>query len=347
MTTEAEPDLYDVFISHAPGDLPHAQLLATALVEADLRVFLLEWAAPGVVECAEKEAALQASANGVLIFSRATMTDPALIDDYAAILRRVHTGGRRFVPVLIDDALLPPFAAIRKPVDLRAAYGDEYRRRLTALIEALRPDGQHRLVAEGGVRAPGERARRARIEIRMGFAVDVMQYSRRPAPAKEAAQQRLAQMAYEVLGDLTPRPTDVAIQSTGDGLNAFLPAAVEIHLALPALIRSWRHRLAADNERHEDRIRLRMSAAIGPVGLSALGFTGNTIIELNRLLDSAVLRQAVIDDPAADLAVLVSHQLYSYVVADGYPGLDAARFHRHEVAEKEYSDVAWLLIPDR
>jgi class 3 adenylate cyclase len=347
MSTAARPTPYDVFVSHAPGDLSHAQRLATVLVDAGLRVFLLEWAAPGVVECAEKEAALQRSANGVLIFSRATMADPGIVDDYAALLWRVHTGGRRFVPVTVEDVQLPPFAAIRKPVDLRDVHGDEYGRRVAALIEALRPADQESPVAAGSLRALGDRTQRARIEVRMGFAVDVVQYSRRSAPMKEAVQQRLARMALEVVGDLTPRPAEVAVQSTGDGLNAFLPAAVEIHLALPALVHSWRDRLTQDNEQYRDRLRLRMSAAIGPVGLSAMGFTGSTIIELSRLLDSAVLRQAIIDHEAADLALLVSSQLHAYVIADGYPGLDPAQFHRCEVAQKEYSDVAWLLIACR
>lgn len=55
------------------------------------------------------------------------------------MLHRVHTGGRRFVPVLVEDVGLPPFAAIRKPLDLRGASRSGYQRQLASLVRALQP----------------------------------------------------------------------------------------------------------------------------------------------------------------------------------------------------------------
>jgi hypothetical protein len=329
--------VYDVFISHAAPDLPQAQKLAGRLVAAGLRVFLLEWVEPGVVGYLEKEVALLAAANGILVFSHATMADPAIRDDYAALLWRVHNGGRRFIPVLVDDVPLPPFAAIRKPVDLHNVGDIEYGNRVARLIQAVRPPGATP-IASGGDPHP----KPARIEIRMGFAVDIVCYSARPAPEKEAAQQRLARLAGEVLGDLNLSSAETAQQSTGDGMNVFLPVAVEVHRALPILLNSWRDRLALDNQRFRDRLRLRMAAVVGPIGPSELGFSGGTIVELSRLLDSDVLRKEITDHPAIDLAALVSDQLYAYVVGEGYPGLDPAQFRRHLVQVKRYSAHAWL-----
>lgn len=80
------------------------------------------------------------AANGVLILSRATMYDQAIRDEYAVMLHRVRTGGRRFVPVLVEDVELPPFAAIRKPLDLSGASRSGYQRQLTSLVRALRPE---------------------------------------------------------------------------------------------------------------------------------------------------------------------------------------------------------------
>jgi hypothetical protein len=176
----------------------------------------------------------------------------------------------------------------------------------------------------------------------MGFAVDIVRYSARSAPGKEEAQQRLAQLAGQVLGDLTLSAAETASQSTGDGMNVFLPVTVEVHRALPSLLHSWRDRLALDNRRFRDRLRLRMAAVVGPVGPAALGFTGGTIVELGRLLDSEVLRKEIDDHPVRELAVLVSDKLHAYAVAEGYPGLDPTHFRRHLVAVKEYSAEAWL-----
>ncbi|MFH9827321.1 toll/interleukin-1 receptor domain-containing protein [Streptomyces bobili] len=132
---------YDVFISYAEADGGSAETLASRLRAEGLRVFLGRWIGPGLVESLEKEAALHASANGLLVFSVATMNEPAIRDEYAALLQRVHSGGRRFIPVLVEDVDLPPFARIRRPVDLRDPGSARFDEGLATLVRALRPRG--------------------------------------------------------------------------------------------------------------------------------------------------------------------------------------------------------------
>ncbi|MFE4972747.1 toll/interleukin-1 receptor domain-containing protein [Kitasatospora sp. NPDC056651] len=139
----AEPgDRYDAFVSYAEVDAEAAQTLATRLRAEGLRVFLAEWIGPGLVESLEKEAALRVTANGILLFSSATMNNAAIRDEYAVLLQRVHTGGRRFIPVLVDDVELPPFARIRRPADLRNPGSAPYDASLAALVRAVRPPGE-------------------------------------------------------------------------------------------------------------------------------------------------------------------------------------------------------------
>ncbi|MFF2625397.1 toll/interleukin-1 receptor domain-containing protein [Kitasatospora griseola] len=133
---------YDAFVSYAEADTEAAQTLATRLRAEGLRVFLAEWIGPGLVESLEKEAALRVTANGILLFSSATMNDAAIRDEYAVLLQRVHTGGQRFVPVLVDDVELPPFARIRRPADLRNPGSAPYDANLAALVRAVRPRDQ-------------------------------------------------------------------------------------------------------------------------------------------------------------------------------------------------------------
>ncbi|GGO95082.1 toll/interleukin-1 receptor domain-containing protein [Wenjunlia tyrosinilytica] len=136
----AAPDgSYDAFISHAREDTEQAERLATDLRERGLRVFLAGCVGLGLVRSLEQERALLGSANGVLVFSRATMADPAVQDEYAALLDRVHSGGRRLVPVRIDDAALPPLAGIRVPLKLAAPGTDEYDEQMARLVLALCP----------------------------------------------------------------------------------------------------------------------------------------------------------------------------------------------------------------
>ncbi|MEV4508269.1 TIR domain-containing protein [Dactylosporangium sp. NPDC049525] len=132
-----------VFISHAAADAAPAARLATRLAAAGVAVFLLEWVEPGLVTMLEQENALTTASHGLLLISRATMADPAVREEYAALVSHARAGsGRRFVPVLvgdITDAELPRFAAIRQPVDLRVP--DAYDDRVAVLLRALQRPG--------------------------------------------------------------------------------------------------------------------------------------------------------------------------------------------------------------
>lgn len=288
--------------------------------------------------------------------------------DLTSAARDVRTM-RRTVEIAADnmtDALAAPFGSDRRLSDWLAGQLGDDAEYLEAARETAREFG--RLARQGPIdvgRAqpdtsappPVDRARRpetpptaqrgtpGRISARMGFAVDIERYSSRTSPEKTSVQDRLAALVREVLDDLHCPLERTDRQETGDGMNVFLPGDVELHRALPRLLVSWHEHLAADNARFRDRMRLRLSTAFGPVGLAALGFSGATIVEVSRLLNSDVLRDALTDHPEADLAVLVSDQLYEYVVGEGYPGLDARHFERCPVKVKEFQAQAWLWIP--
>ncbi|XVS61749.1 CATRA conflict system CASPASE/TPR repeat-associated protein [Actinosynnema sp. CA-299493] len=189
-------------------------------------------------------------------------------------------------------------------------------------------------------------------QLRMGFMLDVVDYSSRDTPDQERVQRRVVELVRELLADLGVRLTDADHQGTGDGLMVFLPARVDVQRALPALLGGAAAGLARDNAAHRDRVRLRMAVDVGPVGLAALGFGGKVATSVGRLLDSAPLRQALTDHPAVDLAALVSDRLHGFVVAEGVPGTDPARFTPTDVAVKTFRDRAWLWVgepgaPDR
>ncbi|MET0423515.1 MAG: CATRA conflict system CASPASE/TPR repeat-associated protein, partial [Actinoplanes sp.] len=160
------------------------------------------------------------------------------------------------------------------------------------------------------------------VEHRVGFGFDVVSYSSRSTPQQRQVQSRLAAMVERVLADMKLPLNRTDRQSAGDGMMVVLPADVPSHVALPALLHGWRAHLVADNAAHPaDHIRLRLSVGAGPFTASAIGFSGNAIIEIGRLLDSETLRQAVAEHPDADLVALVADRLHQDVVVEGYPGL--------------------------
>lgn len=181
------------------------------------------------------------------------------------------------------------------------------------------------------------------VEHRICFGVDVVSYSGRSTPAQAKVQARVARLFASVLRGLDIAPADTDRQPAGDGLIVVLPAAALAHRVLPGLLHGWRAWLAEDNAAHpDDRIRLRMSVGSGPYTVAALGFAGQSIIEVGRLLDCAELRAAVAARPAVDVVVLVADRLHADVVREGYPGLDPGQFERVAVAAKTYEGHAWL-----
>jgi hypothetical protein len=170
------------------------------------------------------------------------------------------------------------------------------------------------------------------IILRLGFALDIIGYSRRTSPLKKEAQSRLDAIVDGMVEDA--RVQVFKSQPTGDGVNVFLHEKTVIHTALRVLVRSCCDRLARDNEQHADRIRLRFASVVGPTGLAQFGFSGHAIVELNRLLESKVLRRAAELHPDADMVALISEQLYSYLFVEGYVNLDEGPLEKVTVRDK-------------
>jgi hypothetical protein len=146
--------------------------------------------------------------------------------------------------------------------------------------------------------------------------------------------------------DLKLDPDIVEHRWTGDGINAVLPADIDPTVIMPLLIRSLASALGADNAQSSDRIRLRMSIGAGLIERNAAGFSGQLIVDINRLVDSSALRRALADS-TGDLAVAISDHVYAMVVQPGYPGIPAGQFSHMNVVAKEFAEPAWLWLSDR
>jgi transcriptional regulator with XRE-family HTH domain len=184
-----------------------------------------------------------------------------------------------------------------------------------------------------------------RMAIRHGFVLDVAGYGPRSVPDRGDVQRRLDALVREVLLDLGIEPGRADLNPTGDGMIVLLPEGGQFQRLLPLMLQATVRQLAADNRRHTDRLRLRMATSIGPVGHGATGYTGDTVTEMCRLVDSEPLRRALESDPAADLVVVVSNVLYGWVVGGGHPGLDTAEFRPIDVRVKSFQAPAWLWAP--
>jgi hypothetical protein len=137
------------------------------------------------------------------------------------------------------------------------------------------------------------------------------------------------------------------VQDMVDGVLILIPA----NISLARLLEDFIRELEADLKLHnrflaaEDRLRLRVSMHSGRVNLEPSGPAGGAIILAYRLLDAPQLRAALDDQPAADLAVIISNEVYQDVVVQSYGNLDKRRFQHIEFHTKTGEEAGWLYVP--
>jgi hypothetical protein len=177
---------------------------------------------------------------------------------------------------------------------------------------------------------------------RLGFVVDIISYATRDAETKLELQSRLDTLLDTVVAGLHIDHVDVKESNAGDSRVVFLPVGADTSRMAPAIVDGMIECLRRDNLRYRERVRLRMTMGAGLVGDGPLGFTGELVIDLHRLLDSSALRTAMADDENCDLGILVGQAFYDEVIRPGY--LDPSQFVRVEVKVKEFAAPAWLRL---
>ncbi len=166
-------------------------------------------------------------------------------------------------------------------------------------------------------------------------------------------QQKLLQTALPaVLDEAAARAklhrVDWQRQSTGDGELALLPAAEEEPRVVDDYVYHLHGSLRAYNRdlRAAARLRLRVAIHHGVVVPGGTGFAGQGVVAVSRLLDSRPVR-AALEVSDADLAVIVSDQVFSATVAQRYTTVPLEAFRQVLVELKEYVGDAWLHVPGR
>lgn len=117
----ADSFTYDVFLSHNSQDKPQVRKLAGRLKKAGLRVWFDEWVIkPGDDIYLAIERGLEAARVQVLCLSPAALgSDWVTLERSTVLFRDPSNAGRRFVPLLLADCLLPDTLRRYKYVDFR------------------------------------------------------------------------------------------------------------------------------------------------------------------------------------------------------------------------------------
>jgi hypothetical protein len=137
----------------------------------------------------------------------------------------------------------------------------------------------------------------------------------------------------------------------GDGEVAMLPADVDL-LAVVRRFPSQLDQLLTDhNDDHkpETCIRLRVAMHIGGIIFpkGPLGYGGRAFEVLQRLLNSAPVRTALAEAPAANFAQIISESLYQKAVVPELGGLRPRQFKKVQVdlPDRNFHQTAYVYIP--
>jgi hypothetical protein len=131
---------YDVFLSHNSKDKLRVRALAGRLRSAGLRVWFDEWVIkPGDDIYLAIERGLEAARVQVLCLSPEALGSEWVALERSTVLCRDPTNkGRRFVPLLLSDCVLPDTLRRYKYVDFRKELDVAF----DELVEACREEGE-------------------------------------------------------------------------------------------------------------------------------------------------------------------------------------------------------------
>jgi TIR domain/Effector-associated domain 1 len=136
-------------------------------------------------------------------------------------------------------------------------------------------------------------------------------------------------------------------EDRGDGYLALVAGTVPKSRIVADFVRELTIALSDYNRTRnaKGRIRMRVSIHQGDVVIDQTGFAGDAAVVATRLIDSHPVRAALETASAADLALIVSEDIYRSSVAQRFRGLDPATFQQVEVRVAKFSGTAWLHVP--
>jgi hypothetical protein len=176
--------------------------------------------------------------------------------------------------------------------------------------------------------------------------VDTVGYGRRDDQRQAASQTALLRVL-----DAAARAAGLHREQwwrspAGDGELAELPDREPEPVVVDDFTRKLHAELAAHNRDlvPDARLRLRMAIHYGVTMPAENGRAGQGVVAVSRLVDSAPIKDAMARADQADLAVILSNQVFDDVIRQRHVSLAQDDFRQVTVRAKEYSATAWLHV---
>ncbi|MEV3927672.1 hypothetical protein [Actinomadura coerulea] len=163
------------------------------------------------------------------------------------------------------------------------------------------------------------------------------------------AQRLLRKQMYEHLQralEISDLPWAASyVEDRGDGALILLPSEVAPTGAMDPLAHHLTALLRRSNRLASDlgRLRLRMALHVGEVQYDKHGVLGQPLTHLFRLLEAPAFKRRLEETPDADLAMLVSQELYQHAAATGL--INSAAYRPINIRHKESRACGYLWLP--
>ncbi|GAA2255352.1 hypothetical protein GCM10010402_08300 [Actinomadura luteofluorescens] len=163
------------------------------------------------------------------------------------------------------------------------------------------------------------------------------------------AQRLLRKQMYEHLQEafiISHLPwAESYIEDRGDGALILLPSEVALAGVMDPLAHHLTALLRRSNRLANDlgRLRLRMAVHAGEVQHDDHGVLGPPLTHLFRLLEAPAFKQRLHEAPDADLAMLVSQELYQHAATTGL--INPAAYRPINIRHKETRASGYLWLP--
>jgi hypothetical protein len=187
-------------------------------------------------------------------------------------------------------------------------------------------------------------------EYRVVLTADIEDYSQRTDAQQGAVQTALALLIDEAAEAAELRRQKWDVQVGGDSVSAVLPVGTDLSRLMDEFVRELDAGLGGYNRRRTGpawtRLRIRLAVHAGPLRPDgATGWAGQHAVLPFRLRDSEPVRVALLEIPAADIALVISADVYRDYVTQG-PGMPRPRdFRTITTMVKEKSFTGHLLVP--
>ncbi len=184
---------------------------------------------------------------------------------------------------------------------------------------------------------------------RFFIGVDVEKFSSRNANQQLVIQRELDRMLTEAALGAGLDRAGWERRAEGDGEVAVLSADVDLTFIVRRFVVELDSLLADHNEHHQanTRIRLRVAMHLDSVTRGALGYAGEGLIVLNRLLDSPPVRAMLRDTEGANLVQIISEDVFNGAVRPEVQGIKERQFTRVlvDLPAKDFRRNAYLYVP--